>query len=49
MYYPKNLANVFLPANSTIAEKGRDDRKLLNVSCYFYITQIYQVTIHYKS
>lgn len=24
----KNLANVFLPANSTIAEKGRDDIKL---------------------
>lgn len=29
MYCPKkNLANVFLPANSTTAEKGRDDIEL---------------------
>lgn len=44
MYYPKNLI-YFLLANSTIAEKERDDIKLYNMARYFYITRIKLLSI----
>lgn len=43
MFYPKNL--FFLLANSTIAEKERDDIKLYNMARYFYITHIKLLSI----